>query len=240
VTVAGKPPSPLRTMLPSANRKGAAGPWAGDAAVADCALLQRAAHVSAGAGQGIHRSVCPVQQDRYAARVGPAELPIGQFGVGQHRRPSPARASAWPPRLRPRARDRRGQVQTQRRGVQRGVHQPDLGLRPGGVGPVVQPGSCGRHGGHHAGSYQQIRGPLGGRAAGGVQQHHRRRKPAGGPTRARAPGTTRGRPPGHSRGRRAANRRDSERISASQNSPHEGAVPWAVRNSRNTRTSTPT
>src|SRR5690349_1381086 len=87
--------------------EGAAGPWAGDAAVADRALLQRAAHVSAGAGQGIHRSVCPVQQDRYAARVGPAELPIGQFGVGQHRRPSPARASAWPPRLRPRARPAR-------------------------------------------------------------------------------------------------------------------------------------
>jgi len=110
--------------------EGAAGPWAGDAAVADRALLQRAAHVSARAGQGIHRSVCLVQQDRYAARVGPAELPIGQFGAGQHRRPSPARASAWPPRLRPRARDQRGQVQTQRRGVQRGVHQADPSLRP--------------------------------------------------------------------------------------------------------------
>src|SRR5712664_3537661 len=67
--------------------EGVAGPWAGDAAIADCVLLQRAAHVSAGAGRGIHRSVCPVQEDRYAARVGPAELPIGQFGVGQHRRP---------------------------------------------------------------------------------------------------------------------------------------------------------
>src|SRR5258705_114244 len=50
--------------------EGAAGPWAGDAAIVDGALPQRAAHVSAGAGQGIHRSVCPVQQDGYAARVG--------------------------------------------------------------------------------------------------------------------------------------------------------------------------
>src|ERR1700760_2704665 len=41
-------------------------------------------------------------------------------------------------------------------------------------------------------------------------------------------------------GATGADRGDSERIGASHNSPHEGAVPWAVRNSRNTRTSTPT
>jgi hypothetical protein len=219
---------------------GAAGPWAGDAAVADRALLQRAAHVSAGAGQGIHRSVCPVQQDRYAARVGPAELPIGSSvsastGVPARPGPAPGRRASVPGRATSEARYRLSAVV-----FSAACTRPTRVSGPGGVGPVVQPGSCGRHGGHHAGSHQQICGPLGGRAAGGVSQHHRRRKPAGGPTRARAPGTTRGRPPGHSRGRRAANRRDSERISASQNSPHEGAVAWAVRHSRNTRTSTPT
>jgi hypothetical protein len=45
---------------------------------------------------------------------------------------------------------------------------------------------------------------------------HVRGERAPGPARARAPGATRGPSPGRSRGRRAANRRDSERISASQ------------------------
>src|SRR5260370_11973831 len=42
---------------------------------------------------------------------------------------------------------------------------------------AAQPGSRGRHGGHNAGSYQQICGPLGGRAAGGVQQGRTHSRP---------------------------------------------------------------
>jgi hypothetical protein len=77
----------LRTTLPSANRK----VLPGHGQVTQPSLIvpscTGAAHVSAGAGQGIHRSRGPVQQDRRAARVGLAGLPVGQFGVGQHRRP---------------------------------------------------------------------------------------------------------------------------------------------------------
>ena len=147
--------------------------------------------MSAGAGQGIHRSRGPVQQDRHAARVGLTVFPVGQFGVGQHLRPlvrpllprgavdihahdeaqvpsqvgttqqhpQPGQAQRLAAASSSRARDHGGQVQAQRCGVHRGVHQSDPGLRPVSVGPVVQPGSRGRHGGHHAGSYQQVGGP---------------------------------------------------------------------------------
>src|SRR6185312_4282459 len=54
------------------------------------------------------------------------------------------------------------------------------------------------------------------------------------------PGHNQGTIPRTPQGATGADRGDSERIGASQNSAHEGAVPWAVRNSRNTRTSTPT
>jgi len=70
--------------------------------------------------------------------------------------------------------------------------------------------------------------------------HHRRRKAGRWSHPSPRPGHNQGTIPRTRQGATGADRGDSERIGASQNSPHEGAVPWAVRNSRNTRTSTPT
>jgi len=50
------------------------------------------------------------------------------------------------------------------------VDQPDPGLGTVGVGPVVQPGSGGRHRGEDAGTDEQVRGRCGARPADGVEQ----------------------------------------------------------------------
>src|SRR6185312_10970118 len=67
--------------------EGAAVPGAGDAAVADGALVQGTAHVAARVGQGVHSPRAPVQQDRHPAHLHRAALAVRERSLLDHRRP---------------------------------------------------------------------------------------------------------------------------------------------------------